>query len=401
MGLFLLLAVYFWDRSDQPESEPDQPATPATGQVTPKPALVAEPGPPVTIYAESDNLIIEEVVSGLDIPWDIAFTPESVMLVNQRSGRLLARLADGRLQTVKADFSDLLVKGELGLMGMVVDPDFDDNRRFYTCQGDKKANQTKVVAWRINHDYNQAWRVDDPLVGGIPAASIHNGCRLRFDTAGYLWISTGDAAAGSGPQDLDSLAGKVLRVNARTGQAAADNPFDSSDRARLIYSFGHRNPQGLAWQKDFDQMWAIEHGPDTDDEINLLVKGGNYGWNPVSGSNNYYQSVPMTDTVRYPRAQVARWSSGKPTLAVAGGTFLEGDHWGSRQGQLAVATLKNSQLYLFQFDQNGRLQDSLVVPELDQTYGRLRSLVIGPDQALYLTTSNGGGEDLVLRIRPE
>ena len=349
----------------------------------------------------SDKLTVTEVMSGLDIPWDIAFTPDGIGLVTERSGQLIARLTEGSSRVVQADWSDLAVRGELGLMGIAVDPEFSANRRFYTCQGDRLADQVKVVAWRLNDDYTQAERVDDPLVGGIPSASIHDGCRLRFGGEGYLWISTGDAAQGSHPQNLDSLGGKILRVDAATGQAAPDNPFDGSPKAELVYSFGHRNPQGLAWRPDYQQMWAVEHGPDIDDEINLLVSGGNYGWDPISPASNYDQRVPMTDTIKYPDAVEAKWSSGDPTLATSGAVFLTGAWWGEREGWLAVATLKNSRLCLFQFDAAGNFKNRFTVPELDGTYGRLRTPVMGPDNALYLTTSNGNGGDFVLRVAPE
>ena len=399
--VLLITAAYylylsnFGETESQPETEPRPVDQSNIHQPVPSDANRN------TVYADSDKLVVTEVITGLDIPWDVAFTPDGVMLVNERSGNLVARLTDGTLQTVQADFSDLSVRGELGLMGMVVDPKFSVNRRLYTCQGDREIGRVKVVAWRINGDYTQAERVDDPLVGNIPSANIHNGCRLRFGGEGYLWISTGDAARGSNPQDLDSLAGKVLRVDATTGQAAPGNPFGGSANAELVYTFGHRNPQGLAWQPNARQMWAVEHGPDLDDEINLLVKGGNYGWDPVSSSSGYDQRVPMTDITKHPDAIEAKWSSGDPTLAASGAIFLTGKRWGDKEGWLAVATLKDSSLYLFQFDEAGHFKNRFSVPELNGTYGRLRTPMIGPDGALYLTTSNGGNNDFVLRVIPD
>lgn len=389
----LAVGVYYFSTNEQVERGPVERSDDGA-PITPDP-------PPVTTYTDTGRLVVTEVVGGLNIPWDIVFTPDGVMLVNERSGGLTARLADGHLQAVQADFSDLSAVGELGLMGMAVDPAFSANRRLYTCQGDRVSGQIKVVAWRINNDYSQAERVDDPLVGGIPSATIHNGCRLRFGGEGYLWISTGDAARGSHPQDLNSLAGKILRVDAATGQAAPGNPFDSSATAALVYSFGHRNPQGLAWRAGVEQMWAVEHGPDVDDEINLVVGAGNYGWDPVSSASSYDQRVAMTDTVKYPDAVAAKWSSGEPTLATAGAVFLTGDWWGDQTGSLAVATLKNSSLYLFEFDEAGNFKNRFIVPELNGAYGRLRTPVMGPDDALYLTTSNGSDGDFVLRVAPD
>ena len=363
----------------------------------------AQSGNRLAAKTSEPELTVSVLMSGLSVPWDITFTPDGTMLVNQRGGGIKARLDDGTVKTVQADFSDLRAVGEGGLMGMVVDPDFSNNRRFYTCQGHQNPQEIQVISWTINNDYDQATRVDDPLVGGIPmhGNGRHSGCRLRFGASGYLYISTGDAATGTTPQDLTSLAGKVLRVNASNGQGAPGNPYldSSSSNSKLIYSYGHRNPQGLALRPGSSQMWVVEHGPDVNDEINLLQAGGNYGWNPLragSQNNNYYEYNPMTDTAKYPNAVEAKWSSGRSTYATAGGIFLEGSHWGDKEGWLAVATLKNSTLYLFDFSAAGEYSELAIPPELNRTYNRLRSVSIGPDKALYITSN-----DAVLRVAPE
>ena len=340
------------------------------------------------------ELIVSTLVSGLSIPWDLAFTPDGTMLFTERRGVLSSRGADGAVRYVDAEMGDLFAVGETGLMGIVVDPEFAANRRFYTCQG-HIGPEVQVIAWTIDADYTAATRVADPLVGGIPATSgRHGGCRLRFGPEGYLWIATGDAASGTVPQNLSSLGGKVLRVDPSTGAGAPTNPLAPS----RVYTYGHRNVQGLALRPGASRMWAVEHGPRVDDEINLLVAGSNYGWDPVPG---YNEAVPMTDLVKFPGAVEARWSSGSPTLAASGGIFLEGEQWGVWEGRLAVATLRDSRLRLFEFTPNGDFVSQVVVPELDGVFGRLRTPMMGPDGALYVTTSNGGGRDLILRIATE
>ena len=337
------------------------------------------------------NLVVSTPVSGLSIPWDLAFTPDGTMLFTQRAGVLSSRLADGTVGTVDADFAEVLSTGENGLMGIVVDPDFASNRRFYTCQT-HVGPEMQVIAWTIDAAYTIATRVADPLVGDMPTASSrHGGCRLRFGPEGYLWIATGDAATGTVPQDLTSLGGKVLRVDPSTGAGVSTNPFAPS----RVYTYGHRNMQGLALRPGTSQMWSVEHGPAFDDEINLLVAGRNYGWDPVPG---YNQGVPMTDLVKFPDAVEAKWSSGSTTLATSGGIFLEGAQWGVWEGRLAVATLKDSKLRLFEFTPEGDFVSQVVVSELDGAYGRLRTPMMGPDGALYVTTSNGSGQDRILRI---
>ena len=345
---------------------------------------------------DSPDITVVELVSGLSIPWDIAFTPDGTMLFTQLSGVLSSRLVDGAVQTVSADFSDLSARGTRGLMGIVVDPDFASNRRFYTCQG-HTGPEVQVIAWTISADYTAATRVGDPLVGDLPAVAYHAGCRLRFGPDGYLWIATGDAFAVGAAQDLDSLGGKVLRVDASTGAAAPGNPFGSP-----VYTYGHRNPQGLALRPDTRQMWLVDHGPTWDDEINLLTAGGNYGWDPVLADmpNVYTEQVPMTDLMKFPDAVEARWSSGEPTLATSGGIFLAGDDWEEWDGRLAVGTLKASELHVFEFTASGTFVSQVVVPELDGTYRRLRTPMLGPEGALYVTTSNGGGADRILKVVP-
>ena len=348
----------------------------------------------VAVSNGGPDIDVDVLVDGLSVPWDLDFTPDETMLFTQRSGILSARLTDGTVQTVTADFSDFRASGEGGFMAILVDPNFNANRRFYTCQTHFSPREVQVIAWTINTDYTEATRVDDPLVDGIPGGGRHSGCRLRFGPSGYLWIATGDGVNGTNSQDLASLGGKVLRVNASTGTGAPGNPFTS---APLVYTYGHRNVQGLARRSVSCQMWSVEHGPHVDDEINLLASGGNYGWDPVPG---YNESVSMTDLTKYPDAVEAKWSSGSPTLATSGGIFLEGSHWGNWEGRFAVASLKDSTLRIFEFANDGAFVNQVVVTELDGTYGRLRTPMMGPDGALFVTTSNGSN-DRILRVAPE
>ncbi|WP_420625273.1 cadherin domain-containing protein [Candidatus Poriferisodalis sp.] len=368
-----------------------------------------EPGP---------VLSVKTLVTGLRYPWGIAFTPDGTMLFTERDGHrqqdplpdplqgLSSLRTDGTLRTVSADFSDLDTDENGGVMGLEVDPDFVDNRRIYICQ-QQTGSVIQVVAWTIDATYTTATRVNDPLVGDIPREENHNGCRLRFGPDGNLWISTGDTEAiGTVPQDLNSLGGKILRVDPLTGAAPADNPFSGS----LVYSYGHRNPQGLALRPGTRQMWAVGHGPAVDDEINLLRAGANYGWDPVptdedgDPTSGYDDTVPMTDLVKFPGAVEAKWSSGNPTLATSGGIFLEGEQWGLWEGRLAVATLKGRSLRIFEFTEDGTFVSHVVPEELDH-FGdrdhRLRTPMIGPDNALYLSTSTRGWRDEILRVTPE
>ncbi|WP_409328711.1 PQQ-dependent sugar dehydrogenase [Trujillonella humicola] len=363
------------------------------------------PGPAPTGSAGAPALQVEIVLDGLDHPWDVAQAPDGTLVVDERAGGLTAVRPDGEVVEVEAGFGDLYARGETGLMGLVLDPAFEDNRRLYTCQGVEEDGgaEIQVIAWTVDPAWTAATRAADPLVGDIPAnedSGRHGGCRLRFDPEGALLIGTGDNAVGTHPQDLGSLAGKVLRVDAATGRALPGNPFagDGDGADDRIWTYGHRNVQGLAVRSGSGQVYAVEHGPDRDDEVNLLRPGGNYGWDPV-GRGDYDESVPMTDP-DIPGAVAAVWSSGSPTIATSGGTFLSGAAWGSYDGLLVVGVQKDTGLLALRLDGDGALLEQFRIPELEDDFGRLRSPQLGSDGALYVTTDNGGGEDRLLRVTP-
>ncbi len=258
--------------------------------------------------ADAPALDVEVVLDGLDHPWDVAQAPDGTLLVDQRGGGFTAVLPDGTAQEVTADLDDLWADGETGLMGLVLDPGFADDRRFYTCMGVADGGADggpgiEVVAWTVDDGWTSATRVADPLVGGIPVntdSGRHGGCRLRFDPQGQLLVGTGDNALGTNPQDLSTLAGKLLRVDPATGRPSADNPFlELTDpTSHAIVGYGHRNVQGIAVRPGTGPgsgtVYTAEQGSQVDDEVNLATDGGNYGWDPV-GQGEYDESVPMTD----------------------------------------------------------------------------------------------------------
>jgi len=345
------------------------------------------------------TLTVRVVVRNLDIPWDLAFTPKGSMFFTERPGRINLRSPDGTVRRLTADLSGLWVSGETGLMGIAVDPGFDTNRRIYTCQGHQAgtASDVRVVPWVLAAGNTALTRLG-PLVSGMPASTgRHGGCRLRF-AGGRLFIGTGDAAIGTTPQDLFSLGGKVLRVDPSNGQGVSGNPYISSANAnaRRVWSYGHRNVQGLAVRPKDGSLWSVEHGPDRDDEVNRGVVG-NFGWDPVPG---YNESVPMTDTTKFPGAVRAAWSSGYPTVATSGVTWLSGAGWKAWDDTLAVAALKDSSLRIMRPSSDGRTLTTIAVLLKGSPYGRLRTAQIGPRGRLYVTTSNGGGTDMILEITP-
>jgi len=366
------------------------------------PAAAAPAAMPGALAAPTFS--ITEVATGLNLPWDVAQTPNGTLIFDERSGGLSVRRVNGTVASLTADFSDLYTIGETGLMGLVLDPHFTGNRRFYTCQGHQAGSdkEIQIIAWTVNAAYTKATRVADPLLGNLPVntdSGRHGGCRLRFDLTGALLVSTGDTATGTVPQDLNSLGGKILRIDPDTGGPAAGNPYigDSNPRTRLIFNYGHRNPQGLAIRPS-GQTFNVEHGSYRDDEVNLVLAGRNYGWDPDGAGGTYDESVPMTDLEKFPNAKPASWTSGPTTDATSGATFLVGPQWKSWNGSLVVAQLQGESLLRLTFDGKGRLTSEELIPEFTGTYGRLRTAQLGTDGSLYITTSNG--DDVILKVTP-
>jgi len=335
------------------------------------------------------GLEVNDFISGLDKPWDVAWLPNGTVLVTERPGRLNVYVdgVDATPFVVSPD--DVVARGEGGMMGLEVDPDFANNGYIYVCTTSNAdgENDVRLVRFTLRTPDGGSVIARDDIVTGMPySTGRHSGCRPRFGPDGFLWVGTGDAAIGTTPQDSNSLGGKVLRID-RDGAAAPDNAGGF-----LWYSNGHRNIQGMAFRSDGIGMSA-EHGPSIDDEINLLVSG-NFGWNPVPG---YNESVPMTDLEEFPNAVPAVWSSGSPTLALAGATFIEGSAWGNWDGVLAVATLKAERLHIFFVDSEGQVTGEERAIENE---GRLRTPRQGPDGLLYLSNDGGNGDGKVLRVTP-
>ncbi len=360
----------------------------------------ATPDGPTGGPIQSDSSVqlkVTRVVQGLDHPWDVQPIGQGRLLISERAGRLSV-WKKGKLTNIPLPSGLVWAEGETGLMGLAVDPDFRDNRRFYTCLGHTTAggHDVRVIAWELGKPATSARRVKT-LISGFPTSSgRHGGCRLLVLQNGALLVGTGDAAIGTNPQDKTSLGGKTLMLNRFTGAPWPANPFvnASNHNQRYVHTYGHRNVQGLAQRSD-GTLWSAEHGPDRDDEVNLLVNGGNYGWNPVPG---YNESVPMTDQ-GLPGKQIgAKWSSGFPTVATSGSSFVQGSGWGWYGGTLAVAALKAGELFFMKFDTDGNLL-GVRSPVAMQQYGRLRAVTVARDGSLLITTDNGG-DDAVLRVRP-
>ncbi|HEY7598070.1 MAG TPA: PQQ-dependent sugar dehydrogenase [Actinophytocola sp.] len=387
----------------------DAPAQRDVGEVPPQKQTEASSTPTPPSSSETPGLLVEQVAGGLEHGWDIGFLPDGKVLVTERPARisLLSSAKPGaKVSQVKADLSDVFVSGEGGLMGMVVHPDFARTRLFTTCQthtenGDPQ--DIRLVTWRLAEDGRTARREKELLTGLPISTGRHSGCRPTIGPDGMLIVGTGDTAQGSISQDKTSLGGKTLRLDLNTGKPAPDNPFIKAKNAkqRYVYTYGHRNIQGVAVRPGTDQIFTAEHGPSFNDEVNLIQAGRNYGWDPSQGGKvgGYDESVPMTDLQRFPDAVPAKWQSGETTEAVCAATFLDGDQWGALNGALVITALKGAKVLLLTLTEAGDVASVAIPKEFNNRFGRLRAARTGPDGALYITTTNGS-DDKLLRVTP-
>lgn len=334
------------------------------------------------------ELATEMVAGGLEKPWDIAYA-DGTLIVVENEGKISA-IVDHSLRTITT-LAEVNASGEGGLMGIAVDPQFKQNRYFYACYN--TSLDVRISRWKLSENFSSLSEKKD-IITGLPShpSGRHSGCRLEFGPDNFLWVGTGDAAISTNPQDKKSLGGKILRVDREGNAAQSDNDPTVDDR---VYSWGHRNIQGLAFARhaDFTGV-SVEHGTGVNDEVNLL-KIGNFGWAPLPP---YNESVPMTDTDAFPDAIEAMWSSGNPTVAPSGASFVYGPQWGTYSGRLFMAILKGKHIRVLNFSKDGKLQDETELYK--GVYGRIRTVRQMPDGAVYFTTDNGQASDVVMRLFP-
>ncbi|MEK7524706.1 MAG: PQQ-dependent sugar dehydrogenase [Patescibacteria group bacterium] len=323
------------------------------------------------------RMVVEEVASGLEVPWSIAFTSEDRMLVTERPGRLRVIQNEVLLPQPLHVFPEVSTVGEEGLMSVVLDPEYDQSRFIYVSLAYKKDDGMAVKILRFRDGGSQL--IDEKIIlDGIPAAQYHAGCRMAFGPDGKLYITTGEATNGALAQDLKSLGGKILRIN-KDGTVPADNPFKDSP----IWSYGHRNPQGIAWLKA-KEMYSSEHGPsgfdgpEGGDEINHIMKGGNYGWPLVSHENKKEGTV----------APIILF-----TPAEAPGSLLiySGKLFPQFANNLFFGALRGEGIVRVVLDHaNG---DKVTYWEKlgNVRFGRIREVVESPDGSIYFSTSNRDG----------
>ena len=328
--------------------------------------------------AQTGGARVSVAATGLNVPWDLAFLPDGRALVTERGGRLLVFSRGLRRRRSVARIR-VAAGGEGGLLGIALDPGFARNRLIYLYRTTGSGNQ--VARYRFSGNRLRSGRV---IVRGIAAAGNHNGGRIAFGPDGALHITTGDAGNAASAQNPLSLNGKILRLRGSLARGSGGRPE--------IVSLGHRNVQGLDWQPGSGRLVATELGEDDRDEVNVIRRGGNYGWPRVEGgSSGGGRYVP------------AAWDTGDGNIAPSGGTFVSrrGSAW---TGDFLFGALRGEQVRRVSFS-GGRVTRS--VPLLSGRFGRIRTVVEGPGSALYLLTSNRDGrgsptrrDDRIVRLVP-
>lgn len=316
-----------------------------------------------TAGLSADDVSHEIVAEDLEVPWEVIVLEDDRYLVTERTGDLL--LIEDSERYVLENFDNLAdpLLGEGGLLGIARHPNFDENQHLYVYQTVDRESVENTVR-RFEVDFEERELTDETtIVDGIPSDHIHNGGRIAFGPDSYLYVTTGDSADSELAQDTDSLAGKILRLN-DDGTVPEDNPFGNE-----VYSYGHRNPQGLTWDEE-GRLWATEHGPVARDELNLVERGANYGWPTITGA----ESHPEMESPAFHSSQHETWA---PAGAAA------------HDGSVFFAGLRGERLY------EAGIADGEInsfVAHLFGDFGRLRAVTLGPDgENLYLTTSNRDG----------
>ncbi len=334
---------------------------------------IPEPGP---LNGNNTRSGVQVLAENLDVPWAVDIAEDGRLFFTERTGRIMAIDKNGSLLSDPVAYINVMQNGESGLLGLALHPNFTENHLLYVYH--TYSNDSAVLNQVLMLTENDNKIVESKvIIDNILAADRNDGGRIKFGPDGKLYVATGDARQPELAQDAGSLAGKILRLNF-DGSIPEDNPFEGSP----VYSYGHRNIQGLAWHPVTGELYASEHGLEGNDEINLIKPGSNYGW-PIEDCNAEKFEKPIVCF--------------NPAIAPAGMTFAASDSLGY-QNDILLAALKAQHIRLIDLESD--IQSNILTG-----FGRIRDVVEAPDGSLYFTTSNKDGravpaqnDDKILRI---
>lgn len=380
---------------------PSWSATLTTGEINAMADLIVQSLGTVTQYDFKDiekqevyevngmTLKLVPLVEGLDIPWGMAVLPNGDLLVSDRSGELLQVNHEGQ-KTKITGIPVALSQGQGGLLDVIIHPQFASNGLVYLSyskskkEGEETLSTTAVVRGQIE---NGKWVNGKEIFEALPYAKTrhHYGSRLVFDNDAYLFISVGDRGnRDENPQSLSSYCGKIHRIN-DNGSIPNDNPFyNQEDAMKSIWSYGHRNPQGLTLNTSTNELWETEHGPRGGDEVNIIEKGKNFGWPVISYGINYDGTTFTTLTEKEGMVQPQIYWL--PSIAPSGLTFVTGDKYPGWKGDLLAGSLR------FNYINRCVMQDNKIVSEekVLLNIGRTRNIIQGQDGFIYVSVEKPG-----------
>lgn len=348
-----------------------------------------------TEFVSDDNFSYkaETIVDGLDIAWGIEFLPDGSMLIAEQEGKLI-HFINGEKKQI-SNVPEVVYKNQGGLLDLKLHPNYDENGWIYisysgNTENDDKGANTVIMRAKLNNDQ----LVDKEIIyKATPNTDKgqHFGSRIEFDKAGFLYFSVGDRGnRDENPQDIKRDGGKIYRLN-DDGSIPHDNPFVQSPGAKAaVYSYGHRNPQGMALNPSSGKIWVHEHGPKGGDEINIINPGKNYGWPKITYGTNYDGSI-ITDDTTHPEMEqpIHYWV---PSIAPSGMAFITGDPYPAWKNQLLVGSLKFEYVNLVHIENNKVIKEEKLLDGM----GRVRTIKQGPDGYIYVSIEQLG----IVRLIP-
>jgi len=346
------------------------------------------------IQTEKLNLRIDTVITGLKVPWGMAFLPDGDMLVNEREGKMIRFRKGQKIAEIKG-LPEIHAVGQGGLLDIRLHPNYITNGWIYFAYTTTSTSITN--GW--NTALMRAKLKDNTLVEkqllfkALPDSKTghHVGCKITFDEKGHVFFGVGERGKQQNSQDLSNDCGKIHRLN-EDGTIPTDNPFfGRKDASQSIWSYGHRNPQGLVYNTSTGTLWESEHGPKGGDELNLIQPGKNYGWPVITFGIDYDGTIISKDTAKVGMSQpVTYWV---PSIAPCGTTFVEGSKYKGWEGNVLLGSLRFRYLVRCEMNGNTVTHKEVLLPNI----GRLRNVEMGPDGYIYVAVESPG---MIFRLVP-